>query len=213
MISLADVAVLIPDQKEPLLKTDALPQLTKFYMGQEAYFLGYPYGLVMQASAVHLSAALVKHAYISAVVRCSDLDPGAPDDKTRILLDGFNNPGFSGGPVVSRDLNDPNRPFKVVGIISGFRFENIPVSVNGQKAAGASVQSNTGIIWRWALIGPLRSSRQIGRRTRHPKRDQRDASVVVRYRMATFEIRQTGLIPYEKWKVTPYYLCPSPKAT
>jgi S1-C subfamily serine protease len=141
-----DVAVLIPDQKEPLLKTDPLPQTNNFYMGQEAYFLGYPYGLVMQAKTVHLSAALVKHAYISAVVSCPDINPGTPVDKHVILLDGFNNPGFSGGPVVSKDLNDPNRPFKVIGIISGFRFENIPVSVNGQNAPGASVQSNTGII-------------------------------------------------------------------
>lgn len=141
-----DVAVLIPDQKEQLLKADALPELKNFYIGQEAYFLGYPYGLVMQAAAVHLSAALVKHAYISAVVKCSDVNPGAPEDKNVILLDGFNNPGFSGGPVVSKNLDDPNHPFNVVGIISGFRFENTPVSVNGQKAPGASVQSNTGII-------------------------------------------------------------------
>lgn len=87
-----DVAVLIPDQKEQLLKAGALPQLKNFFIGQEAYFLGYPYGLVMQASAVHLSAALVKHAYISSVVKCSDLNPGTPDDKTVILLDGFRIP-------------------------------------------------------------------------------------------------------------------------
>jgi S1-C subfamily serine protease len=141
-----DVAVLIPDQKEPLLKADPLPQTNNFFIGQETYFLGYPYGLAMQASNVHLTAALVKHAYISAVVRCSDLTPGAPEDKTVILLDGFNNFGFSGGPVVTRDLNDSNRAFKVIGIISGFRADNTPVSVNGQNAIGASVPTNTGII-------------------------------------------------------------------
>jgi S1-C subfamily serine protease len=141
-----DVAVLVPDQKDQLIKADPLPQLKDFYIGQEAYFLGFPYGLAMQAHTVHLTAALVKHAYISATVRCSDLTPGTPDDKFVMLLDGFNNPGFSGGPVVTRDLNDPSRAFKIIGIISGFRAENIPISVNGQNSIGASVPSNTGII-------------------------------------------------------------------
>jgi hypothetical protein len=63
------------------------------------------------------------------------------------LLDGLNNPGFSGGPAISRDYNDPNRAFKVGAIISGFRGEVTPVSVNGQNAAGASVTTNTGIIF------------------------------------------------------------------
>jgi S1-C subfamily serine protease len=141
-----DVAVLIPDRREPLVKADPLPRTDDFFIGQEAYFLGYPYGLAMQASKVHLSAALVKHAYFSAVVRCSDLTPGTPENMSVILLDGFNNPGFSGGPVVTKDLNDPSRPFKVVGIVSAFRAENTPISVNGQQAIGASVPTNTGIV-------------------------------------------------------------------
>jgi len=141
-----DVAVLIPEHKEPLLKADPLPRIKDFLIGQDAYFLGYPYGLAMQATKVHLSAALVKHAYFSALVRCSDLTPGTSDDKFVILLDGFNNPGFSGGPVVTRDSNNPNRPFEVVGIISAYRAESTPISVNGQNAIGASVPTNTGII-------------------------------------------------------------------
>jgi hypothetical protein len=48
--------------------------------------------------------------------------------------------------VVARDLNDPNRPLKVVAIVSGYRNERTPVSVNGQDAANASVSMNTGII-------------------------------------------------------------------
>jgi hypothetical protein len=64
-----DVAVLFPDQKEdPLLKADPLPQTDNFFIGQEAYSLGFPYDLAMQASQMHLTAALLKHAYSSAVV-------------------------------------------------------------------------------------------------------------------------------------------------
>jgi S1-C subfamily serine protease len=141
-----DVAVMIPAQKERIVTADPLPQLSNFFMGQEVYFLGFPYGLAMQVGSMHWTAPLVKHGYTSAVVRCSDLEPGIASDKSVLLLGGFNNPGFSGGPVVARDLNDPNRPLKLVALISAYRYERAPLSVNGQNAVNASVPMNTGII-------------------------------------------------------------------
>jgi hypothetical protein len=41
------------------------------------------------------------------------------------LLDGHNNPGFSGGPVVFRASNKVDKEFYVMAVVSGFRTENV----------------------------------------------------------------------------------------
>jgi len=46
---------------------------------------------------------------------------------TLVLLDGYNNPGFSGAPIVYRDLNQGGVVFKLVGVVSGFIPEVVPV--------------------------------------------------------------------------------------
>ena len=44
------------------------------------------------------------------------------------FLDGHNNPGFSGGPIVYRDLNQTGSPvFHVAAVISGYQPEFEPV--------------------------------------------------------------------------------------
>jgi hypothetical protein len=45
----------------------------------------------------------------------------------RILLDGYNNPGFSGSPVVFRDLSQSRMVFKVAGVVSGYLPNVSPV--------------------------------------------------------------------------------------
>jgi hypothetical protein len=44
-----------------------------------------------------------------------------------IFLDGHNNPGFSGGPIVYRDFNKSDLVFKLAGVVSGFLPETTPV--------------------------------------------------------------------------------------
>ena len=65
-----------------------------------------------------------------------------------MLLDGHNNPGFSGGPVffTSRDDQLP----KVAGVISGFRYNWEPIFLQGQPT-DLSFQYNTGIIVAWSI--------------------------------------------------------------
>ena len=61
--------------------------------GQDVYFLGFPYGLHGDMSALSndLPFPFVKKGIISLFHN---------DGVNRIYLDGHNNPGFSGGPVV-----------------------------------------------------------------------------------------------------------------
>jgi hypothetical protein len=44
-----------------------------------------------------------------------------------LFLDGHNNPGFSGGPIVYRDLDRSEFVYKVAGVVSGFRFDSTSV--------------------------------------------------------------------------------------
>lgn len=140
----ADVAVLVPAEKK-VVSSDPIRYPYSFGLGQEAYFLGFPYGLY--SSVGKGAVPLVKHAYVSAVVNCDAVVPGGSPDEGLLLLDGLNNPGFSGGPVVAPDVYSPGpRILKVIGVVSGFRNEYINVNVNGKVAMNAAVPVNTGIV-------------------------------------------------------------------
>lgn len=96
---------------------------------QDVYFLGYPYGLGMIGSTTQLP--FVKKAIVSAY----DVVEGI----NIWYLDGINNPGFSGGPVVFNRHGSVE--WQVVAVVSGYRVEQVSV------AGGAGlVPMNTGIV-------------------------------------------------------------------
>ena len=97
---------------------------------QDAYFLGFPYGLGLQTSGI--SYPFVKKAIVSAFER--DLN-----GVTLWFLDGINNPGFSGGPVVFN--RSGTKDWHVAAVVSGYRTERVAV-VGGV----GEVSTNTGII-------------------------------------------------------------------
>jgi S1-C subfamily serine protease len=101
--------------------------------GQDVYFLGFPYGVLSQVilgEAGH-PLPLVKKAILSSFA--GDV----------YLLDGHNNPGFSGGPVVFGAVGAmPNR---VAAIVSGYRFSPEPVFIDNIETA-LKYRYNTGII-------------------------------------------------------------------
>lgn len=117
-----DIAVLIPPYQ--LTVNFALPfDNEDIQFGQEAYFLGFPYGI---QSPVHgtngpYPLALVKRGTFSGDI---SLDP--IKKAVLIYLDGLNNPGFSGGPIVYRDFSQSGYTMKLLGVVSGFRPEVVP---------------------------------------------------------------------------------------
>lgn len=132
----ADVIVLLPERR--LIDTDPLePQSDGITLSQDVFFLGFPFGL--ESDLGHLNNGypipLVKKACVSAI---ETVDKSIP-----ILLDGHNNPGFSGAPVV---WGYPNRGTQyVLGIVSGYRYDSNPVlTQTGQTEF--FVKDNTGII-------------------------------------------------------------------
>ena len=61
-----------------------------------------------------------------------------------MILDGHNNPGFSGGPVVCH-IADRNNELTVIGVVSGYRADSIPVLHKG-KETELIYQYNTGLV-------------------------------------------------------------------
>jgi hypothetical protein len=115
----------------------APPSRDKLAFSQEVYFLGFPYNMRVDVGAfLKYPTPLVKRAIISGMEQGRY---GA------LYLDGINNPGFSGGPIVFR-RNGSNR-FHICGVISGFRTEDIIVLKGDDEAkTDLVVRLNTGII-------------------------------------------------------------------
>jgi hypothetical protein len=118
-----DIAVLVPP--EQLTNTFPLdPTMAGIRFAQDVYFAGFPYGVYF-TEAQNLSKfypfPFLKKGIISAQAK-------DPSGELAIYLDGHNNPGFSGGPIVYRDL-DHNDVwiFKVAGVVSGYQPELTPV--------------------------------------------------------------------------------------
>ncbi len=119
-----DIAVLIPD-KQVTLNYPLEPGQAGMQLGQDTYFLGFPYGELFfsdvrfEKVGDHISIPFIKKAVWSATLQ---IPTGAV-----IFLDGHNNPGFSGGPIVFRDFGQPGYVMKVAGVISGYKPDLKPV--------------------------------------------------------------------------------------
>lgn len=106
--------------------------------GQDVHFLGFPYDILAKfiLGAEGYPAPFVKGATLSAF------------DGDLCLLDGHNNPGFSGGPVV---FTTPDRPgFRVAAVISGFKAVEEPILLRGAQTS-LVYQYNTGIIVAYGI--------------------------------------------------------------
>ena len=117
-------------------------------MGQQVYFLGFPSGLSTKWTSSGVSefseVAFIKAGILSA------MDSRNPQSVV-LYVDGHNNSGFSGGPIVFRP--SPNLPFRVAAVVKGFRNEFTPVvkreSLKDQNASAYEdlyTRANSGII-------------------------------------------------------------------
>ena len=125
-----------------LSPTYSLPTTGSMTLGQDVYFLGFPYGLTSEVGELNQNfpLPLVKKATLSAI-----------DANTNLLfLDGHNNPGFSGGPVVYSQVGKPDRELSVAAVISGYRFNMEPVYLEGKRTS-LEFEYNTGIIVAYGI--------------------------------------------------------------
>jgi S1-C subfamily serine protease len=111
-----DIAVLIPPYQ--LTVNFPLSFGNTFFFGQEAYFVGFPYGMQSSAQGINgpYPLPIIRRGAFAGRVAES------PAKKAiQLLLDGFNNPGFSGSPVVYREPNQGEVVMNVAAVISGFK--------------------------------------------------------------------------------------------
>lgn len=129
-----DVSVLAPSRRLTPTNNLPLPANSRgMVYGQDSYFLGFPYNVLTRyiLGGDGFPLPLVKRATVSAM------------DRGVFLLDGHNNPGFSGGPVVFTLPNQAD--FRVAAVISGFQAVEEPV-LHGGEETDLTYRYNTGII-------------------------------------------------------------------
>lgn len=115
-----DIAVLdlkSNDQKDNLFDMGS----KSYYLSQECFFLGFPFGLRMDDKEGKMNNGFplpfVKKAIISSFISDST-------HMTQIFLDGHNNPGFSGGPVVITNYEAGSKhKMRIIGIVSAYLNE------------------------------------------------------------------------------------------
>jgi S1-C subfamily serine protease len=135
---LVDIAVL----KLPLKvsQTDALPfKDSGHFFGQDCFFLGYPLfniGTITQNQKI----AFIKRAIVSALYKENGINI--------LLLDGHNNPGFSGGPIIT--YNNKMEDQFIIGIVSGYinqpQDAELKLSKTVSKQKSIRINENSGII-------------------------------------------------------------------
>lgn len=164
-----DIVVLVPpypllDKPLPSVPADS----AGVTLGGDCEFLGFPYGGGWRGTYKNGNSRwfpFVKHCTVSSLA--------GPQDGIWVL-DGINNAGFSGGPVLIRTGLDQ----KIFAVVSGYHTEPAEViaSAHGEKppinpthAAGAHANVNSGFLIaydiRYAIdaikknpVGPLRQS-------------------------------------------------------
>jgi hypothetical protein len=108
------------------------------HIGANLWFLGFPYGMMSTLSLISgLTMPLIKHALLSGVQGTTTVEA--------FILDGMNNEGFSGGPVIFRRQHANADGQSVLGIISSYSAAETEVTLGG-VATGMRAAINTGII-------------------------------------------------------------------
>ena len=133
-----DVAVLACQQQ--LSPTLQLEPSNMFAYGQEAYFLGFPFGWDSGGERINNGRPL---PFAKAGIISAFLSEDAPAVQ-KIYLDAHANKGFSGGPVVF-SLLENQKELCVAGVVVGYpkRFQPV-VDDNGNTVAHA--QENPGLV-------------------------------------------------------------------
>ncbi len=109
---------------------------------QEIYFLGFPYGLTHTIRNVNskFPVPFVKKGILSNFIIEKDFKV--------LFLDGINNIGFSGGPIVYQDKQ--TNKLILCGLISGYRSEIINIKQNNQDV-NYQYSVNSGIIFGYGI--------------------------------------------------------------
>jgi S1-C subfamily serine protease len=135
-----DVDIIVLAASQQLTPTLPLePTMDGLVFGQDVYFLGFPFGFFTEDRGGfnnRFPFPFIKKGIISAIDKSSD-------GIVSLFVDGHNNPGFSGGPIVFVDLN--TQKLKVGGVVSGYHSQEAPIYYQGTQLPFVS-NLNTGLL-------------------------------------------------------------------
>lgn len=134
-----DIAVFETDEKIPQPYGITPAGEGSVTMGQQVWFLGYPWGIHSQWATGE--APFIKRGTMSAI-------DGTNPDAVVLYIDGFNNPGFSGGPIVYWDFE--KRAYRIFGVVKGYREDTAKVIVNGEHV-DTQLLVNSGILVGYSI--------------------------------------------------------------
>ena len=137
-----DIIVLAADMKLTEI-FDIEIGTNRIALGQHVRFFGYPAGFEKYRPLGRINLPLVKAGILSAII--------SEEGTTRLLVDGHNNSGFSGGPVIFRPLEATSDRWKIAGVISGYQTEGAVVKdyETGERIGYA--EGNSGILIATAI--------------------------------------------------------------
>lgn len=136
--TLVDIAVMKIEESIELVTPLEIAGPSDCSVGKDCAFFGFPYGVFYSKAAAE-KVPFAKRAMISALY------------KEIVFLDGINNPGFSGGPVVLWSDN-AQRP-KLFGVISGYYPQTNKLKLTTSKhERSVDYQENSGIIYCYPLF-------------------------------------------------------------
>jgi S1-C subfamily serine protease len=145
----ADIAVFETDEKisQPFQVT-VMGKTDGVSMGQQVWFLGYPFGglgsPISKANGTpfpFMFIPFIKRGTMSAV-------DGTNPEAVVLYVDGFNNPGFSGGPIIFWSFT--KHAYQIIGVVKGYREDTAKVLVNGQHV-DTQFLVNSGILIGYSI--------------------------------------------------------------
>jgi hypothetical protein len=144
-----DIAVFETNEKVPTpYSVSMVGETGGVTLGQQVWFLGYPFGIGSHfapggVAPFNKGGALpfIKRGTMSAI-------DGTNPDAVVIYIDGFNNPGFSGGPILY--WNFSKRTYEILAVVQGYKEDSAKVLVNGQHL-DTQVLVNTGILVGYSI--------------------------------------------------------------
>ncbi|WP_445144379.1 S1 family peptidase [Dyella sp. Tek66A03] len=149
----ADIAVLATEQPISPPALPCPPDSTGLSVGQDTFFLGFPFGMRTDIPGINgpFPLPLVKKACVSTMT-------GDAHTLHTFLLDGINNLGFSGAPVVFYPPNGPAE-LRIAAVISGYQWNAAPIHFRNNATGALSDQQtalvmkeNTGIVIAYSIV-------------------------------------------------------------
>ena len=140
----ADIAVLKTDENvvHPF-SVPTMGQGDSVTMGQQVWFLGFPF------EGMGTPVGNDKSTMISFMKRgtMSAID-GRNPNAVVLYIDGFNNPGFSGGPIVFWSFT--SHAYQIAGVVMGYKQETAKILVNGVQV-DTNLLVNSGILIAYSI--------------------------------------------------------------